>query len=543
MKKQGALLLALIILLPLAAFGAAVREEEGLYEVSACEAALPEALGITDGVYEAGEMMPEYEREADLTAQADGEYAFLPDTGVYAFRSDNYRRNAAFGTAEIAEGAIIPLWEYPLGGLKTAESGTLYGVGWNSQPAVVKWAKEVRAAMAMYPEAAETAALCEVIFAAQDGKVYFLNLADGTATRDPISIGFPMKGSVSVDAMGRPMIAFGQAISKMPRDTGEIGLYLYDLLTMQPLYFLNGRKTGGQVQYSSNGAFDSSALFISRYQEDAIVVAGENGLLYTVDLNTDFRYSGEEMSLSVEPVVTYMNSIAAGEKENRVSIEGAASMADRYVFTGDAWGIVRCVDTTTMRCAWAVDFGDNVDAAMALDPMETELSLYVGTTCYARSDKKAPAVIARVNALTGEILWRCEVPCVRNASADTSGCKASPVIGERGLSDFVYFTVNEVSSGRARLHCLEKETGEIAWSFDMASSVSSPVAVYSEFGSGVIVQCASDGHIYMLNGRTGDLIASVQVDGQFEGSPAVYRDRLVIGTCDKNAKMYCFLLK
>ena len=543
MKRQGALLLALIIFLPLSALGAAVREDEGLYEAAACEAALPQALGITDNVYEAGELMPEYEREADLTAQADGEYAYLADTGVYAFRGDNYRRNAAFGTAEIAEGAIIPLWEYPLGGLRTAESGTLYGVGWNSQPAVVKWAREVRTAMALYPEAAETKALCEVIFAAQDGKVYFLNLADGSATRDPISIGYPMKGSVSVDAMGRPMIAFGQAISKMPKDTGEIGMYLYDLLTMQPLFFLNGRKTGGQVQYSANGAFDSSPLFVSRYQEDAIVVAGENGLLYTVDLNTDFRYSHEEMTLSVDPVVTYMNSIAAGEKENRVSIESAVSMADRFVFTGDAWGIVRCVDTTTMRCVWALDLGDNVDAAMALDPMETELSLYAGTTCYARVEKKDPAVIVRINALTGEILWKFEVPCVKNASLDLSGCKASPVIGERGLSDYVYFTVNEVSAGKARLYCLDKGTGEPVWSFDLADTVSSPVAVYSEFGSGVIVQCASDGHIYMLDGQKGDLIASVQVDGQFEASPVVYRDRLVVGTSDKNAKMYCFLLK
>ena len=543
-KRALALLCAALQMIPALSLAAEVREDEGFYEVHPVESALPEALGITDGVYTLGENAPEYAREADLTVQETGSYALLEDTGVYAFRGDNTRRNAAFGTAEITEGAIVPVWEYPLGSLRTAESGTLYGVGWNCQPAIVKWAKEIREAMAMYPEAAATRALCEVIFTSQDGKVYFLNLENGQPTRDAIDIGYPMKGSVSVDAQGRPMIAFGQAISKMPKDTGEIGLYLYNLLTMEPLYFLNGRKTGGQVQYSSNGAFDSSALFVNRYQEDALVVAGENGLLYTVDLHASFSMDAEGgMMLSAEPAVTYMNSIASGEKDARTSIEGAVSMADRFVFTGDAWGIVRCVDTSNMRTVWALDMGDNVDAAMALDPGEDSLDLYVGNTCYSRMDKKDPVRICRVNALTGEVLWTFEIPCVKNSSLDASGCKASPVIGEKGLEDYVYYTVNQVSAGSARLVCLSKADGSLQWSFDLAESVSSPVAVYSEFGDGVIVQCASDGQIYMLNGLTGEVIASTRVDGSIEGSPAVYRDRLVIGTCDKNSRMLCFMLK
>ena len=543
LKRGWALLASAVLLFAAAGHAAEVREETGLYEVHAAESALPENLGIKDDVYSGGESMPDFEREADLTAQEADGYSLLEDTGIYLFRGDNYRRNAAFGTAEITEGAIIPVWEYPLGGLRTAESGTLYGVGWNSQPAVVKWAKEIREAMELYPEAKATTALREVIFAAQDGKVYFLNLADGQPTRDAITIGFPMKGSVSVDSMGRPMIAFGQAISKMPKDTGEIGLYLYDLITMQPLLFLNGRKTGGQVQYSTNGAFDSSALFISRYQDDALVVAGENGLLYTVDLHAKLMQEEEGLSLTVSPVVTYMNSIASGEKENRTSIEGAVSMADRYVFTGDAWGIVRCVDTTVMRTVWALDMGDNVDAAMALDPGEDSLDLYVGNTSYSRLEKKDPVSICRIDALTGEVLWTFEISCVKNTSLDSSGCKASPVIGQQGLADYVYFCVNQVSSGSARLVCLNKADGTLKWSFDLAESVSSPVAVYSEFGTGVIIQCASDGQIFMLDGLTGDVIAKTQVDGTIEASPVVYRDRLVVGTSDKNARMCCFVLK
>ena len=47
----------------------------------------------------------------------------------------------------------------------------------------------------------------------------------------------------------------------------------------------------------------------------------------------------------------------------------------------------------------------------------------------------------------------------------------------------------------------------------------------------------------MLDGLTGYLNSTAQVEGRIEGSPAVYRDMLVIGTCSKNPKMYCFKIK
>ena len=52
--------------------------------------------------------------------------------------------------------------------------------------------------------------------------------------RNSINIGFPMRGSVSVDTLGRPLISFGQAISKLPNKTGAIGYYLYNLIDSSP---------------------------------------------------------------------------------------------------------------------------------------------------------------------------------------------------------------------------------------------------------------------------------------------------------------------
>ncbi len=502
----------------------------------------PEALGLTEAVYSAGTLLEDYSREHSLTAQDADSYALLEDTGIYAFRGDNFRRNASFGTCEVTEGSLEKVWEYSLGGLRTEENGTLYGVGWNCQAAVVKWAMEVRQAMPLYEEARGTAALREVIFGAQDGKVYFLDLETGAPTRDVIDIGYPLRGSVSVDAMGRPMIAFGQAVSKMPMGTGEIGAYLYDLVTMQPLLFINGRRSTEQVQYSSNGAFDSSALFVRGAGSDALVIAGENGLLYTVELNGRMAL-GEESVLTVSPETVYMNSLAYDERENRTAIEGAPAMYGSLVYVGDAWGILRCVDTDTMRTVWTYDNGDNTDAAMALDLTEEGLALYTGNTTYARLSKTKQVGIHRLDALTGEEIWTFEIDCVKNTSVDEAGCKASPVIGQRGLKDYVYFTVNQVRGGEAVLMCLNKSDGKCVWQKKLAESVSSPTAVYSEFGDGWILQCDSKGNIYLLDGLTGEEKAHTAVEGTIEASPAVYRDLMVVGTSDKNAKMYCFRIR
>ncbi len=510
------------------------------------DAAPPSALGISEGVYSGSAAQSSYTRKASLLIQDADRYSYH-DAGVYAFRGDNFRRNAAFGTAEVAQGTLEEVWAFDMGGLRTADYGTLYGLGWNSQPAIIKWSKEVRESMNLDEESRTESAMREVIFAAQDGKVYFVNLTTGKASRPPISIGYPLRGSVSVDTRGRPLISFGQAISKLSDKTGAIGFYLYNLLDQSRAYFLNGRSNDNQTQYSSNGAFDGSALFLHENGIDALAVAGENGLVYTIELNGKFECPTPDKpdktaSLDISPAVIYNKSIARNEKEGRTTIESGIAMYASYLYAADGYGILRCIDTDTMKTVWAFDTGDNTDAAVALDLTEDGLNLYTGNTCYSRLKKTDPVSIRRLNALTGEEIWSYSVPCEKNTD-EMSGCKASPVIGQHDLDGLVFFTVNKVTGGGAKLIALNKRDGSLAWEFSMAESVSSPVAVYNAGGNGWIIQADSKGNIYVLDGLTGYLNSTAQVEGRIEGSPAVYRDMLVIGTCSKNPKMYCFKIK
>lgn len=511
---------------------------------SSVEGTEPDNVGLKETVFIGGESQKDYAREDAYTAPHPDNYAYNNKTGVYTFRGDNFRRNAAYGTVEVTDGAMDVLWSYELGSLRTNDSGTLYGVGWNNQPVIIKWTKEVREMMNLSEESKATTGLREVIFSAQDGNVYFLNLKTGEETRSPIKIGYPLRGSVSIDVLGQPMISFGQAISKLPNKTGNIGYHLYNLIDQSQLYFINGRSSSSQKQYSSNGAFDGTSLFLYNSGKSAMLVAGENGLFYTVDLNAEFTYPTAEnpeakTSLTVNPEITYLRHLASNQAENRTTIESAIAMYNQYAFTADGYGIIRCIDTTTMQSVWAIDAGDNTDAAIALDDADGSIALYTGNTAFNRLGSKKDVTIRRLDAMTGEEVWQYTIKCDFNKS-EQSGVKASPLVGQKDLNGLVYFTVNMVDDG-SKLLALDKESGELVWELGMdANSVSSPVAVYNEAGNGWVVQCDADGNVHLIDGLTGYVNSTTNLGGKIEASPAVYNDLLVIGTCSKeNHMMYC----
>lgn len=409
-------------------------------------------MGVTDEVLKDGKRIIDYLRESSITMPEPGKYAQVD--GVTAFRGDAFRGNAAFGQADIRLNEMAIVWEAPLGSLETAESGYLYGAGWTGQPAIVRWPDDTRAAMNLYNDMKADENLAEVILAAQDGKVHFLRLEDGLPTRDAIDIGYPLKGSVCVSPDGLPMLGVGQAISQLPARKGDIGFHLLSLLDGSTLHFINGRRSIFNTQYSTNGAFDGSALF--EPDIDSLVIAGENGLLYTVKLNKEFYSSAGRLSL--DPRTVTLKSKAAGENASLVSVEGSVAMYGKYAYLADAYGFLRCVDTDTMRTVWSADAGDNTDATPALgfDP-DGSLGLYTGTTRFTRLTKEEYAIIRRLDALTGREVWSRQVTVQYN-SRQQAGVVASPVIGQRAISDRVIFTVNCAGSG-ALLLALDKFSG------------------------------------------------------------------------------------
>ena len=210
------------------------------------------------------------------------------------------------------------------------------------------------------------------------------------------------------------------------------------------------------------------------------------------------------------------------------------------------------MDTKFLKPIWAVDTGDAVMAAVALDLTESrDLDLYTGNMLMNR--KKGNAQIRKYNAMTGKELWTVEIGVQKDTKKKKDvGVKASPVIGEHDLRDLVYFTVTGLNEeGRqslgvgeetqAALVALEKENGRIRWAKALSSrSESSPMAVYDKGGKGWIIQCAEDGTILLVEGLTGKTVNELHVDGEISASPAAYNNLMVIGTTGKGTEfIYC----
>ena len=521
----------------------------------AAEGASPDLI-TKSGIYVGGSASATttYTRAAAdvLDFPAEDAYTTLP-YGVLTYRGNAFRQNAAVGTVNGRLTGLELLWEVEAGVARGA-STNYYGIGWTGQPAIIKWSQEVRGFTNIVEEKRNTTALKEVIIGGLDGKIYFLDLADGQPTRDAITLGYPMKGSVSIHSLGYPMMTVGQYARKMKSGTGSIGLHFYDLLTQKFIHRIDGLDGKLNRAYYEVGSFEGTALIDPN--SDTLVTAGTNGLLYVTRLNTQLDYTNGV--LLTKPSTVLMRSKAAGQDNRDTSVQSSVAAYQHYVWYADMGGVLHCVDTTTMRTVWAVETGDSVKATVALDFDESgTLWVYTANTLNNRS--KGTCDIRRYNALTGEEGWTLSIDVKKNTKQNiTGGAMASPVVGQHGIEDLVIFTLSNLKdthglmlldgaegAAEGAIIALRKADGSVAWARALDDySYSSPVAVYNAEGEAWIVQASASGKLYLLEGRTGKLVGTLDVEGTIEASPAVYGSTLVIGTTgSKHPAIYGISLK
>ena len=472
--------------------------------------------------------------------------------GVLTFRGDNFRRNAAAGTLSAAPAGLGVLWQTEAGSARGTNQ-TFYGYEWTGQPVIARWSTEVRDHSNITEAKRTKKALKEVIIAGVDGAIRFLDLEDGQITRNSIKLGYPMKGTPSLHPRGYPFMSVGQFARKMKAKTGKIGLRQYNLFSQRETKLIDGLDGKYHRPLNNVGSFETSAL-IDR-ESDTLIAIGTNGMLYLESLGSTFDYNTGIMTIS--PSTTAMTSKAKGQKNTALmAVESSFAAYDKYVFYADMGGVLRCVDTNTLKAVWAVDTGDSVMAAVAMDmtgEQETdqpedmrELSLYTANMLNNRKKGNSSVQIRRYDAMSGKQAWSTDVGVYKGKKdKDDVGAKASPVIGQRALGSLVYFTVTGLSEegvsklglhsdAKAALIALDKDTGSIAWSFGLSSrGESSPLALYDEAGNGWILQCEQSGKVHLLDGLSGEELAALELEGEILASPAAYNNVVVIGTTGK----------
>jgi len=474
--------------------------------LAVAEEALPSKFNLRNDAI--GHYVP-----AGLSLPAQRGYSEIP--GVLTFRGGPYRQNAAYGYATAPKGKLEVVWANKIGGLDNWG-----GVGWNGQPALVQWPESLRRVMNLYDGVKEKEGLIEVIYCTLDGNIYFWDIEDGTPTRDKIKVGYPMKGSVSIDPRGVPLLYSGQGVSTANGKAGPIGLRIFSLVTGDELFRVPGITDDA---YRRHGAFDSVCLVDA--VTDTLIAPAENGLINTYKLNTVFDPVTGALSISPEKGgYRYRNNRGLGT-ENSMAVYGY------YGYFADNGGLLQCVDLRTLKPVWAADVTDDTDASVALDPRpDGHVLLYTG--CEVDLQKKGGKAYLRCfDALTGSLRWEVAEPCVWDDFLN-GGLLASPLVGEGPLDSIVFFHVaKNLPSGGGVLLALDKETGEAVWRRELPHyGWSSPVAVYGAEGEAHLILGDCMGNLRLFDARSGEILDTLRLTGNIEGSPAVFGDILVVGT-------------
>ncbi|OPX44056.1 outer membrane protein assembly factor BamB [Ruminiclostridium hungatei] len=445
--------------------------------------------------------------------------------GVTAFRGNNYRDSAAFGTRTVTEKKLEIVWEKDGLGAISAHNSYWPGTGWTGQPLIIHWPEDVRKLMNINGEM-KAKDLVEVIYPALDGNIYFLDLATGKPTRNKIEIGYPIKGTGMVDPRGYPILYTGMGINENSGKFAEYKYRIINLLDQKELYSIFGRD---EAAFRGWGANDSSALLDSK--TDTLLNCGENGLVYRVKLNTRFDKSAG--TLSIAPQLTKYRYRSPFNDEQ--GIENSPATYKNYMYFCDNGGTLQCLDINTMRPVWIYETHDDTDATIVIEETKEGVFLYTANQVDKRGENgKVPVAdcnIRKLNALTGELIWQKNYQCVYNYYIN-GGALGTPVIGKDDISNMVIFNICFTGSNSdGTMVALDKKTGEEIWKKKLASySWCSPLDFKSSDGKTYMVYSDFSGYMHLVDPMNGKTLDSVPLQGNVESSPAIYDDTIVVGS-------------
>ena len=495
-------------------------------EAACVEDTDPANWNVEWNVYQHDTKLENFNREEPITFE-QGDYFALP--GVASFRGDNYRTNASYGDANIQEGTINHLWQKSVGCL---DSGGWAGCGWTGQPLVVQWDAETRAIMNLYEDKKAKDGLVEAVYAKLDGRIHFIDMEDGTPTRDPVLVGQVFKGSGALDPRGYPILYLGAGLQ---RGSQLQRIFAVSLIDGSILYELSGHHPKAPRYWFG---FDGGPLVDA--ETDTLIYAGENGLIYTIKLNT--QYDKAAGTISMDPETPIGSAYRSNYTRNgRYSgYEASVTAVDEYLIIGDNSGLLQCVNINTMNLVWAQDFKDDINACAAFEWDDGAGYLYVGNS---EDYNRGNVSLCKVKADTGEIVWSVSFKCGHDSDIP-GGLMASPLLGKPGsnMDDLVIFALGRYPSiGQGQIMAMNKYTGEIVWELEIYRNIwSSPIALYNEDGRAFLFHADMGGNCRLIDGATGEVLDTYDLGRTVESSPVAFGNRLMIGT---RSAMHLFEIK
>ena len=491
----------------------------------------PERLISSTAIMVDGEVVEQYESDYEINFDLPERYTELE--GIVTFRGDNFRSGAAYGTAAVSSKTLTKAWSKSTSGLSDTDGIYWSGSGWTGQPLIVKWPEATRKNIsAMYDWAREKEGLVEVIYATLDGHVYFYELTSGEYTREPLNLGFNYKGAGALDPRGYPILYVGSGVDSV---NGRSRVKVVNLIDNSVMF-----EFGHNEPFANRGwhMFDSSPLVSA--ETDQLIYPGENGILYIIHLNTKYNEQTGELSVDPDNIVKWKyNGVRSGSRY-WLGVESSAAIINNYIFLADNGGNLMCLDLNTLELVWVQDVLDDTNCSPVVDVEDGHPYIYISTSFHYgwRSYSTAAIPIFKIDAETGEIVWRTDYTCytVQDLSGGVQGTIA---VGKNKLSDMIFVPIARTpGASSGTLAALKKDTGEVVWEKETSMySWSSPVDFYDADGNGYLLYCNSGFNMFLIDGKTGEQLDYMNLGGNIEASPAMYGNYAVVGT--RAMRTYC----
>ena len=389
------------------------------------------------------------------------------------------------------------LWSYPgqSGGMcaesTVGEETKLWcGSGWTGQPAVF-----------------ERDGRTWVVFGAYDRKIHFVDYDTGEDIIPPFTTGDIIKGSVTVDPDGLPLVYSGSRDNKLH-------VIAFDRPTPTELWSLDAEAVSPTMW---NDDWDGSPLVVGDY----LYEGGENSQFHVVKLN---RTQGADGMVQVDPELVFNTPGwddellgALNTRANDVSIENSVAYADGVVYFANSGGLVQGwdvsglsdgVEPTRVFRFWT---GDDVDASVVIDE---EGFLYVGV-----ENERGNPRAAEVGQLVKLDPRRPDNPVVWSVK-DPGGFWTTPALHD----DIVI-----AASDGGTVYGVDRATGAVRWTFPLPPPTWQSAVIVDD----TLIQgdCEGGLHGYDVSDTTAapPKLWSVTLEGCIESTPAVWKGRIFVG--------------
>ena len=426
--------------------------------------------------------------------------------GLTMFRGNPTR--TYYGEAPVPNDPDL-LWAYPAADSLCSSSSvsgtttTWCGTGWTGQPVVYERSDGVT----------------EVIFGAYDRKVHFLDGSTGLPTRPAFATGDLIKGSVSLDPDGFPLLYFGSRDNKLR-------IVALDRPEPELLWDLDASAVPGIW----NNDWDGNPVIL----DDLLLEGGENSWFFIIKLNRSYD-AGGLVTVAPERLVEvpgYTDELISRVGKN-VSIENSPAVFDDRVYFANSGGRIVGLDLSNLDTGKApvvFDYwvGDDVDATITID---AEGMLYVAVELERFNDRSAElGQLIKLNPYAGDpYIWGVPVP---PRGAGDGGMWATPALGEGTIY---------ASTHPGELLAVDTDTGEVLWRDEIGFHAwSSPVIVDNTLV--VSVNCETGGGLraYSLD-NPAEPVQIWQYDhdsGCIESTPAIWKGTIYVGSRD--GRFYAF---